>query len=128
MTDQTTSDQSTDTPEDQHVESVLDKLRAALDELRVQAELGTADVRARLEPKIEALRQRQGEAWRALNDAKSAGTDAWKTGSSRAGNAVDELGDAFSKISDEVQRAVTTAGSVVTSARDAFFEEWHRRR
>ena len=105
-------------------ESVLEKLRAALDELLVQADQAQGDARGRLRSGIEALRAQEDEAKRKLQVAKAAGADAWRSASTQTGPALDQLGDAFSKISDEIQHMAGAAGSVATTARDAFLDAW----
>jgi hypothetical protein len=105
-----------------------EKAKAALDKLRVQADLAQAEARDRLEAAIDALRKRQGEAKVRLDDAQSAGTDAWKSAATQVESVVDDLGDAFSKLAGEVQAAVGAAGAAAAKGRDAFLDEWKKAR
>jgi hypothetical protein len=109
-------------------QSALDKIKAQIDELRVQADLAQAEVRDRLNASIEALRKRQGEAKAKLDDAQQAGTGAWKTVATQAEQVVSDLGDTFSKVASEVQSAAGAAGSAAAKGREAFLDEWRKAR
>ena len=91
--------------------AALEKLKTQLDELRVQADLAQAEARERLDAAIDALRKRQTDAKVRLDDAQSAGADAWKSAAKQVESVVDDLGDTFSKLAGEVQDAVGAAGS-----------------
>ena len=108
--------------------SALDKLKAQIDELRVQADLAQAEVRDRLTPGIESLRKRQGEALAKLDDAQKAGGEAWKSVAQQAEQVVSELGDTFSKVATEMQSAAGAAGAAAAKGRDAFLDEWRKER
>lgn len=112
----------------EQAQSALDKLKAQIDELRVQADLAQAEARDRLTQSIEALRKRQGEAKVKLDDAQKAGTGAWKSVAKQAEQVVSELGDTFSKVADEVQSAAGAAGAAAGKGREAFLDEWHKAR
>jgi len=108
--------------------AALDKLKTQLDELRVQADLAQAEARDRLEQAIDVLRKRQAEAKVRLDDAQSAGSDAWRSVARQAEQIVDDLGDAFSKLAGEVQSAVGAAGAAAGKGRDVFLDEWKKAR
>lgn len=108
--------------------SALDKLRSQLDELRVQADLASAEARDKLQQGIEALRKRQGEAKVKLSGAQDAGTGAWQTVAKQTESVVDDLGDAFGKLADEVQAAVGAAGAAAGKGSKAFLDEWRKAR
>src|SRR5581483_8640615 len=112
----------------QEAQSALDKLKAQLDELRVQADLAQAEARDRLSQGIDALRKRQGEAKAKVDEAQTAGAGAWQSVAKQAESVVGDLGDAFSKLATEVQAAAGAAGSAATKGRDAFLDEWKRMR
>ena len=109
-------------------QSALDKLRTQIDELRVQADLASAEARDRLQQGVEALRKRQAEAKVKLDEAQSAGADAWKSVAKQAEQLVDDLGDAFGKLADDVQDAVGAAGKAADKGRNAFTKEWRKAR
>jgi hypothetical protein len=123
MPDDTTKDEY-----QQQAQSALDKLKAQIDELRVQADLAQAEARDRLGQGIETLRKRQGEAKTKLDEAQKTGTEAWKSVAKQAEQVVDELGDAFSKVASDVQSAVGAAGAAAGKGRDAFLDEWKKMR
>jgi hypothetical protein len=108
--------------------SALDKLRGQLDELRVQADLASAEARDKLQQGIEALRKRQSEAKVKLGDAQDAGSGAWQTVAKQTESVVDDLGDAFGKLADEVQAAVGAAGAAAGKGSKAFLDEWRKAR
>jgi uncharacterized phage infection (PIP) family protein YhgE len=108
--------------------SALDKLRTQIDELRVQADLASAEARDRLQKGIEALRKRQAEAKVKIDESRQAGAGAWKSVAKQAEQAVDDLGDAFGKLADEVQTAVGAAGAAANKGKDAFVDEWRKAR
>ena len=108
--------------------AALEKLKAQLDELRVQADLAQAEARDRIDAAIDALRKRQGDAKVRLDDAQSAGSDAWKSAAKQVESVVDDLGDAFSKLAGDVQAAVGAAGAAAGKGREAFLEEWKKAR
>ena len=112
----------------EQAQSALDKLKAQLDELRVQADLAQAEARDKLGAGIEALRKRQGDAKAKLDEAQKAGADAWKTVARQTESVVDDLGEAFSKLATEVQSAVGAAGSAASKGRKAFMKEWNKMR
>jgi chromosome segregation ATPase len=112
----------------QEAQSALDKIKAQIDELRVQADHAQAGARDRLGQGIETLRKRQAEAKAKLDDAQKAGADAWKSMAKQTEQVVGDLGDAFSKLADEVQSTVGAAGSAATKGRDAFLDEWKKMR
>jgi uncharacterized phage infection (PIP) family protein YhgE len=109
-------------------QSALDKLRTQIDELRVQADLASAEARDRLQQGVEVLRKRQAEAKVKLDEAQSAGADVWKSVAKQAEQLVDDLGDAFSKLADDVQDAVGAAGKAADKGRNAFTKEWRKAR
>jgi chromosome segregation ATPase len=123
MPDDTTKDEY-----QQQAQTALDKLKAQIDELRVQADLAQAEARDRLGQGIETLRKRQGEAKAKLDEAQKTGTEAWKSVAKQAEQVVDELGDAFSKVASDVQSAVGAAGAAAGKGRDAFLDEWKKMR
>lgn len=108
--------------------SALEKIRTQIDELRVQADLASAEARDRLQKGVEALRKRQAEAKVKLDESREAGAGAWKSVAKQAEQAVDDLGDAFGKLADEVQTAVGAAGAAAEKGKDAFLEEWRKAR
>jgi hypothetical protein len=108
--------------------SALDKLKAQLDELRVQADLAQAEARDRLGQGIETLRRRQGEARAKIDEAQKVGEGTWKSAATQAEQLVGDLGDAFSKLASEVQTTVGAAGSAASKGRDAFLDEWKKMR
>jgi F0F1-type ATP synthase membrane subunit b/b' len=108
--------------------SALDKLRGQLDELRVQADLASAEARDKLQQGIEALRKRQGEAKVKLSEAQETGSGAWQTVAKQTESVVDDLGDAFGKLADEVQAAVGAAGAAAGKGSKAFLDEWRKAR
>jgi chromosome segregation ATPase len=112
----------------EQAQSALDKIKTQIDELRVQADLAQAEARDRLQHGIEALRKRQGEAKAKLDEAKGAGSGAWKSVAQQAEQVVSDLGDAFSKVAGEVQSAAGAAGSAASKGRDAFLDEWRKAR
>ena len=112
----------------EQAQSALDKIKAQIDELRVQADLAQADARDKLTQSIEALRKRQGEAKAKLDDAQTAGSGAWKSVAKQAESVVSELGDTFSKVAGEVQSAAGAAGSAAVKGREAFLDEWRKAR
>jgi hypothetical protein len=122
------ADEATKDEYQQQALSALDKLKAQLDELRVQADLAQAEARDRFGQGIEALRKRQAEAKRKLDEAQKAGAGAWKSAANQAEQVVEEVGDAFSKLATEVQSAVGAAGKAAEKGRDAFLDEWKKMR
>jgi uncharacterized phage infection (PIP) family protein YhgE len=106
----------------------LDKLKGQVDELRVQADLAQAEARDRLQQGVEGLRSGEAKAKVKLDEAQTAGADAWKNVAKQAEQIVDDLGDAFSKLATEVQAAVGKAGAAASKGRDAFLEEWKKDR
>jgi uncharacterized phage infection (PIP) family protein YhgE len=109
-------------------QSALDKIRTQIDELRVQADLASAEARDRLQQGVEALKKRQAEAKVKLDEAQTAGADVWKSVAKQAEQLVDDLGDAFGKLADDVQSAVGAAGKAADKGRNAFNKEWRKAR
>ncbi len=106
----------------------LDKLRGQVDELRVQADLAQAEARDRIQQGVEGLRSGETKAKVKLDEAQTAGADAWKQVAHQAEQVVDDLGDAFSKLAAEAKAALGKAGAAAAKGRDAFLEEWKQDR
>ncbi len=113
---------------EEQAKSALEKIRTQIDELRVQADLASAEARDRLQTGIEALRKRQSEAKSKLDDAQKAGTGAWKSVAKQTEPLVDYLSEAFGKLADEVQSAVGAAGAAASKGKDTFLAEWRKGR
>jgi len=122
------ADTADQTEYQEQAQSALDKIKTQIDELRVQADLAQAEARDRLQQGIETLRKRQGEAKAKLDEAKGAGSGAWKSVAQQAEQVVSDLGETFSKVASEVQSAAGAAGSAASKGRDAFLDEWRKAR
>jgi hypothetical protein len=122
------ADAANQTEYQEQAQSALDKIKAQIDELRVQADLAQAEARDRLQQSIEVLRKRQAEAKVKLDDAQKAGAGAWKSVAKQAEQAVSELGDTFSKLAGDVQSAAGAAGAAANKGREAFLDEWRKAR
>ena len=120
--------ESTKNSYQEQAQTALEKLRGQIDELRVQADLASADARDRLKETLDSLRKRQAEAKVKLDEAQGAGAEAWKAVAAQAEQLVDDLGDAVSKLADEVQGALSAAGAAATKTKDTFFAEWRKER
>jgi len=108
--------------------TALEDLRAQIDALRVQVDLGSAEARDRLQQSIAKLQNLQQDARERVDKAQNAAVDAWGQVARQAETAIAAAGDHYERLLKEWESATSPVSSAARVGFDAFRAEWKRRR